>query len=62
MADALLPSAVMSLKRMGHLETTTYGYLTFPFVNLIHWTPPEAEKKVFLPLAFDDSRQSWVFV
>ena len=48
----------MFLKRMGHLETTTYGYLTFPFVILIRWTPPEAEKKVCVPLAFDDSRQS----
>jgi len=47
---------------MGHLETTTYGHLTFPFLILIHWTPPEAEKKVFVPLASDDSRQSWVFV
>jgi len=52
----------MFLKRMGHLETTTYEHLTFPFLILIHLTPPEAEKKVFVPLASDDSRQSWVFV
>jgi hypothetical protein len=52
----------MFLKRMGHLETTTYGHLAFPFVILVHWTPPGAEKKVFVPLASNDSRQSWVFV
>lgn len=61
-AGTLPPSAVMFLKRMGRLETTINGHLTFPFVILIHWTPPEAEEKVCVPLASDDSRQSRAFV